>query len=193
MTLNFSFSEASDNKSVTITDTTADWAVGQIAEIYAHRNDGTTLGTITPAILGIAYDAIDILPLFSTGDQADLVYVITPDMLKIDGVSQFESTDNFPDGDMEITYDVIDDHNSDSDQFIDSYFVYGAIEELVLEELLLTNQAALTCESSLHKANIRLLHYSYLISMINSAWTGQVDNLRTALANLQYMVANQTF
>lgn len=193
MTLNFSFTEADDNSSITIKDTTSDWIVGQIAEIYAHRADGNTKATLDITVFGIAYETIDVMQWFSTGIQADMEFVITPDMLTLLGVPQFNVGDDFPDGDVEIVYTVADNHNGQSDTFTDTYFVYGAIEELVLEEMLDTNVQALTCGSSLHKASVRLLWFSYLMGMINSSYTGQIANLRTSLTNLNFMVANNTY
>jgi len=193
MNLNFSFSEASDNSSITIKDTTADWLPSQVADIYAHRADGITHAILGLTILGIKYDDISVINTFSTGVAADLEFEITPDMLKLAGVSQFLITEPIPDGDIVIVYDVVDNHNSQSDTFTDSYFIYGYVEEKVLLKLLETNVQALTCDSSLHKASIRLLHFSYFMSMINSSYTGQIDNLRTALVNLNFMIDNNTF
>lgn len=193
MNLNFSFSEADDNSSVVVTDTTPDWGVGQIAQIYANRADGSTKAQLTLTILGIEYDPIDVIDYFQGGTQEDLEFEITADMLKVDGVSDFLETDAFPDGDVVIKYDVVDLQGAQSDSFSDTYFVYGVIEQEVLVKLLETNTQALTCSSSLHKANVRLIHFSYLMAMINSANSGQITNLRTMLERLQYMVTNNTF
>ena len=193
MNLNFSFSQTSDNKTLVITDTTPDWIGGQIANIYAHRNDGTTKATLTLTIFGIAYDVIDVISEFASGLQANLIYEIEAQMLEIDGEPAFNEGENIPDGDVVIKYDVIDTHNLQTDTFSDSYLIYGTVEEKVLLEIQETNTQALTCESSLNKANVRLLHFSYMMSMINSAQTGQITNLRTDLTNLNYMIDNKTF
>lgn len=193
MVLNFSFSEASDNKSITIQDTTADWVAGDIAEIYAHRADGITLATLDLTIAGIAYDTINVISFFAAGNQAGLAFKINNTDLKLLTVSPFTSASDIPDGDIEILYTVVDDHNALSDTFTDSYLIYGAIEKKVLLEMLETNVQSLTSDSSLYRANVRLLHFSYFMSILNSAYSGQIDNLRTSLANLNAMIDNDTF
>lgn len=188
MTLNFTLSEATDNKSITITDTTSDWGGGQIQAVYTSGS-----ATITLTILGITYDPINIKSYFNGGSQGNLNFVITPALLKISGVQKFTdpTNDTMPDGDYNVIYYA--NTGAVSDTETKDKFVYGVIEKDVMDMLRITNVQVLTYNENLVKAQKRLAHYSYLIGMINSAYESEITNLRTALANLQFMVANQVY
>ena len=96
-----------------------------------------------------------------------------------------------PDGDYNIAYHA--DTGSVNDLETMDKLIFGVIEHDVLDMIRVTSFNALTFEENSYKAMMRLAHYSYLVGMINSAYEGQISNLRTALANLQIMVANQIY
>jgi len=189
MTLDFTITEASDNSSVTIQDTTADWEVGGIQDVY---DNGAATLTIT--ILGTTYDAIDVKSYFDGGLQAGLAFVINPEDLKIATVAQFTADQDIPDGDWSIVYAA--NHTvggAISDTETQMHLVYGVIEKEVLDMMRITEVKPLTFEETLLDAMIRCAHYSYLKGIINSAYVSEITNLRTALDDLEDMVDNGTY
>ena len=189
MNLDFSVTESSDNTKITITDTTEDWAAGDIQDVY---DNGAA--TITPTILGTEYDSIDVSSYFNGGDQDDLAFEITASDLKIDGTSPFESGDEMPDGDYSIVYAANHTNGgATSDSVTDLVLITGVIEKSVLDALLLTEVTPLTFEETLKDAMIRLAQYSYLKGIENSAYVSEISNLRTALTNLESMVSNGNY
>ena len=101
--LDFTLVEASDNSMITITDTTPDYGVGIIQDVFDNGS-----ATLTLTIRGIAYDAIDVKSYFDGGNQGNLVYDINPEDLKVSSVAQFAADDDFPDGDVSAVYAVTD-------------------------------------------------------------------------------------
>lgn len=188
MNLAITVVEPSDNKSIVITDTTADWDAGEIQAVYT-----TGSATITLTILGVVYDAINVKSYFNGGLQSNLAFVITPALLRIGGVQQFTdpTNDQMPDGDYNIVYYA--NTGTENDTLTEDKLIFGVIEHDVLEMIRITNVNILSFEENLDKANRRLAHYSYLIGMINSAYESQIGNLRTALAALRIMVDNQIY
>lgn len=187
MILDFTITESSDNSSVTIQDTTADWDVGQIQDVF---DSGTA--TITVTILGTAYDAIDVKSYFDGGLQSGLTFVINPEDLEIGGVAQFAATENIPDGDWSIVY-AVDDGDGETDTETQMHLVYGTIEKEVTQMIRITEVKPLTFEETLRKAMIRLAHWAYLKGIINSAYVSEVSNLRTALSDLETMIENGAY
>jgi hypothetical protein len=184
ITLAMTLVELSDSSAVRITDTTADYDPGDIQAVF-----DTGTATITPVIEGVAYDAIDVVSYFDGDSQANLIFDITPVMLEIGSVAQFVSGDLMPDGDYQITY-AVDTGVGESDSLTESWLVYGVIEKGVLDQLRVTDINVLTFEENLRKAMIRLAHYAYMQSMVQSAYVSEIENLRTILATLENMVEN---
>jgi len=186
MTLDFTLTEASDNLSVTIQDTTGDWGAGEIADVFNAGN-----ATIVPTILGITYDPINVTSYFENGLQAELAFIITADLLKIGTVAQFESSDFVPDGDWSILYAASNSTGSDSET--SSFLVYGVVEAGVLDQLRLQDLNDWSFDNTLNEALIKGAHYVYLKAIINSAYESDINSLREALANLETMLENMNY
>jgi hypothetical protein len=184
--VDFTVAEASDNSSVTITDSTPDYGAGDIQRVF-----DSGAASLYIKILDVQYDAIDVTSYFDGDSQANLVFTINPEDLKISTVAQFAATEDIPDGDWNIVYDV--DDSITNDIVTEDHLIYGAIEKEVLNELRVVDINAFGFEESLRKALIRLAHYAYMQGMVNASYVGQISNLRTILALLQTMVANGTY
>jgi hypothetical protein len=181
--------EASDNSSVTITDTTADWEGGGIQDVY--DNGAATLAII---VGGVVYDDIDIVAYFDGGLQSGLVFVITPDLLKVGAVAQFEITDDIPDGDWYITYAA--EHTvggAISDSLTEGHLIYGVVEKGVLDEIRLTDLNDWSFSNTLYEALIKSAHFVYLEGIKASAYESDLNSLREALTNLELMLENGTY
>jgi len=187
MDLTFTAEVASDNSKITITDTTSNWEVGGIQDVY---DNGAA--TITPVILGVAYDAIDVSSYFDGGNQSGLVFEITPDLLLISGVAQHGA--DVPDGDWVITYYA--EHTiggSVSDSYQGTEYLYGVVQEGVLSEMQITNLNDWDFDHTLYEASLVGAWYVYLETIIQAAEDLQQADFRTGLENLQIMLANRNY
>jgi hypothetical protein len=182
-TLAMTLVELSDNSLVRITDTTPDYGVGAIQDVFDNG-----VATITPVIRGIAYDAINVTSQFDGGLQSSLVFDIKPTDLLISSVAQFSASDAMPDGDYEITYNV--QNTADNETLVESWLVYGVVEQGILDTLRVTDINTFSFEENLRVAMIRLAHYAYMQAMIQSAYVSEVENLRDILTTLETMIAN---
>jgi hypothetical protein len=187
MNLAFTSVVAEDNSKITITDTTPDWEVGGIQDVY---DNGTA--TLTMTILGVAYDAIDVSSYFDGGSQSTLVFIITPELLKISGVSQFSG--DVPDGDWVISYQVTHTiGGGQSDTYADTEYLYGIVEEGVQDEMLITNLNDWQFDNTLQEALLVGAHNTYLEGLKKAAEEEDTTNFRTALANLEIMLENGNY
>jgi len=187
MNLNFSVSKASDNTSITLTDTTPDWEVGGIQDVY---DNGAA--TITPVILGVTYDPIDVKAYFDGGNQSNLIFVLTPDMFKISGVAQFTTT--ILDGDYAMTYAA--NHSvggSISDSHADTSYVLGLVTKGVADEMQVAKLNEWSFDNTLREANLIGSWYTYLKTIEEAGEDGEVTDFRSGLENLQVMLNNRTY
>lgn len=187
MNLAITITEAGDNSTASITDTTPDWEVGGIQSVF---DDGDA--TLDIVILGVTYDQINVKSYFDGGLQSGLVFVITPEMLKIGGDSEFEN--NVPDGDWEVTYaanHIIGGPTSDS--VVETEYLYGIVEEGVLTEISVTNLNDWEFDNTFYEAVLIGVWYVYLEAITKSVAEDDLTSFRTGLANLEIMLANKSY
>lgn len=186
MTLDFTLTEASDNLSVTIQDTTDDWGVGEIQSVYTSGN-----ALIRPTILGVEYDPITVTSHFQSGLQELLAFVVTADMLLIGGQAQFTAGDTVPDGDWSVFYDVTS--GSGSNDVTKSTSVHGVVQKGVLDQIRVQDLNNWAFDNTLHEAAIKGAHYVYFVAMLSAYDQGDLVSYREALANLEVMLENGNY
>ncbi len=187
MNLAATITAAGDNTYVTIQDTTTDWEVGAIQDVY---DNGAATLNIT--ILGVAYDAIDVSSYFNGGLQSGLAFVITGNDLKISGDALGGST--IPDGDWDVTYYA--EHTiggAVSDSVLVSEWLYGVVAKGVYEEVAVTNLNDWEFDNTLHQALLVAAWYVYLESIARAEVEQELTDFRTGLENLEIMLNNRNY
>lgn len=187
MNLAITITEESDNSIAIITDTTTDWGAGEIQSVF---DDGDA--TLDIVILGVIYDQINVKTYFDGGLQSGLVFVISPGMLQVSGDPKF--SDNVPDGDWDVTYTA--NHiigGPEADAVVETGYLYGIVEEGVLEEISVTNLNDWQFDNTFYEALLIGAWYVYLEAITKAVAEDDLTSFRTGLANLEIMLANKSY
>jgi len=186
MNLLFTVLAANDSSGITITDTTPDWEVGAIQDVF---NNGYAVLNIS--ILGVQYDIINVSSYFNGGLQAGLVFQILPAELLISGIVQHGS---IPDGDWSIEY--VAAHTvggAITDTVTNTEYITKAVEVGVYNELQVVKLNDWRFDNTLHEALLVASWETYLLAIIQAGIEMNVADFRTGLINLEIMLANRSY
>jgi len=188
LTTTLSFSVQNDNKKITITDTTTNYGV----------SGNITVADITALTLSISVSTSDNvvtnysnINLYTMGNgpfalQSELVFDITPNLLLVNGVSQFTVDSEFPDGIYTFVYSI------NSDTYIKNYSVLldGRVTNAGFELLRLMPQSYL-CGKYDDKSVLDVLFTMGIIdSMEVSAFSGNNEAILNLLSVIERLVTN---
>lgn len=205
-TFSATFEERNDASALVVTDTSTDfWGEsdgegGQYPEpgdIIINDGGGeylllditvtTSDGTET------TYDTIDLYDEFGAfTDESDLVYTITPTMLKESGTSSFTSTSKLPDGIYEITYTVEVNTAGYSGDTTDYDILLDGQVRADVYDMLRTIPNIYELQGDIDSRDVReaMFAYSYLTGMKASSYVALSENLLNQLSTLEEIVRN---
>ena len=186
LTPSLSYTERNDNKLLTITDTTTNYATGgniavtDITTLTLDVTITTSDGTET------AYTQIDLFDEFGAFTvQADLVFPMDATYLLSGGVALGLATDELPDG----VYDFIYTINV-TNVFTESILVQGRVRKSVYE-LLRTLPVTYNCKDCKTKEIMDIIFcYGLLNSLESSGYVAKNEELINQLSVLERLVTN---
>jgi len=179
MNLAFTVQKFEDNSKITITDTTPDWGVGEIQDVF-----DTGFASLNITISGTLYDEIDVTASFNGGTQGGLVFTILPE--------QVGGGSTVPDGDWEIEY-YADTGQGQDDDITDTEFIYGNATKAVDDETQVVNLNDFKFENTVHTAMIVGTWVVYMQAIEQAAAEENVTDFRHGLEHLNIMIANKTY
>jgi len=183
-----SFEVQNDNKKITITDTTPDYGFGGNIAVTAIVSITLLIDITLSSNVTISYDSIDLYAL-NNGPftlQSELVYEITPDMLKISGVSPYTSTDEFLDG----IYNCIYTINTNIGTIEYDVLLDGRVTNSTYELLRLMPQSYLCGKCDDKEVLDVMFTFAMIDAMESSAYVGNNEAILEQLYVIERLVTN---
>jgi hypothetical protein len=196
--LSLTYTQSNDNTTIQFTDTTGVDTDGWdgVTNIAVTDLNGTThtieldIDITLPNGATTSYDAIDLYDEFGAfATTADLVFAITPALIKDSGTAIGEATDELPDGIYDITYIV--DRGLGTETTVEySLLIDGQVRTLIfndLRELPIQYECKDDFRDCYKNPDIlsALFNYSYLKGMEASAITAKREEILNMLTVLQ--------
>ena len=187
VTLALEYEERNDNKLITIADISADWGTPAVNAITTL----TLLVSVTTSDnVTTEYDLIDLKALNVLGGtsvQDDLVFLITAEVLKEDGVAIGTALDELPDGIWEFTY-TLDNGLATDSELNEHVLMEGVVRNQVYEALrtLPTLYSSTECKSK--QVLDAIFAYGYLNSMRAGGYVAKTEELLNQLYVLEKLL-----
>ena len=187
LTLALSYEEQNDNKLLTLTDTTADWDVGENIAVTEITSLTLDITITTSDGTEVVYDQLD---LYTLGDgpfvtQSELTWDIDVSMLEVDGVALGTSDDELPDGIWKFTY-VANVTNT----LQESVLLDGRVRAAVYE-LLRVLPTIYNCQDCKSKQVLDAIYsYALLNVMQSDAYIAKTEELLDVLYTLERIITN---
>ena len=188
VTLSLSYVERNDNKVITLTDDSTDWA-GYVPTIPGITSLTLDVEITTSDETTTVYDPINLLIEFAAiADQDDMVYALTPDILESGGDPLGTAADIFPDGIYKFTY-TLDVGLADESTLIEYVLMEGNVRNDVYEALR-TIPVLYTCAECKSKEIMdAIFAYGYLNSIRAGGYVAKTEELISQLYVLERLLS----